>query len=56
VLRVIGSGIRASELRARLGDDWGNGQGALFSLIGRRYLTLTAAEASPPEAWAGYLG
>jgi hypothetical protein len=56
VLRAIGAGIRASELRVKLGNDWGNGQGALFSLLGRRYVTLTAAEAAAPEAWAGYLG
>ena len=38
-----------------MGSDWENAQGALFSLLGRRFLTLTAAEASTPEAWAGYL-
>lgn len=56
ILRAIGGGIRASELRVRLGANWENGQGALFSLLGRRFLTLSAPEASPPEAWAGYLG
>lgn len=56
VLKAIGTGIRAAELRDRLGEAWGIGQGALFSLLGRRYLTLTASEAAPPEAWAGYLG
>ncbi len=56
VLRTIGAGIRAAELRDRLGTEWATGQGALFSLLGRRYLTLTASEAAPPDAWAGYLG
>jgi predicted tellurium resistance membrane protein TerC len=46
----------ASELRTRMGNDWENGQGALFALLGRRYLTLTAADAATPDAWAGYLG
>lgn len=55
VLRAIGAGVSAADLRARLGEDWGIGQGAFFSLIGRRYLTLTAAEAAPPDAWASYL-
>lgn len=55
VMRAIGPGIAASALRARMGSDWGNAQGALFALLGRRYLTLTAAEAAPPESWAGYL-
>jgi hypothetical protein len=55
VLRCVGPGIRASDLRARLGSDWEAGQGALFSLLGRRFLTLTASEASAPEAWTPYL-
>jgi hypothetical protein len=56
VLRAVGKGIAASDLRARMGNDWENGQGALFALLGRRFLTLTASEAVAPEAWAGYLG
>lgn len=56
VLRAVGSGITATDLRARMGAGWENGQGALFSLIGRRFLTLTAAEAAAPETWASYLG
>jgi hypothetical protein len=55
VLKAVGGGIRASELRDRLGADWGIGQGALFALLGRRFLTLTASEASKPDAWASYL-
>ena len=54
VLRAVGKGIAASELRARMGKDWDNG--ALFALLGRRFLTLTAAEAAAPDAWASYLG
>jgi hypothetical protein len=55
VLRAIGAGLAADELRKRMGSDWENGQGALFALLGRRFLTLTASEAATPEAWAGYL-
>jgi len=56
LLRAIGTGIAAAELRARLGSDWENAQGAFFSLLGRRFLTLSATEAAPPDAWTGYLG
>ncbi|MGB8932610.1 MAG: hypothetical protein WCC48_15305, partial [Anaeromyxobacteraceae bacterium] len=56
VLRAVGSGITAAELRARMGAGWELGQGALFSLLGRRFLTLTPSEAASPEGWAGYLG
>ena len=56
VLRAVGAGIKASDLRAKLGSDWEGCQGALFSLLGRRFLTLTASEAVGPEPWASYLG
>lgn len=56
VLRAVGTGIKATELRAKLGADWENSKGALFALIGRRFLTLTASEAAGPDAWASYLG
>jgi len=55
VLRAIGPGIRAGELRDQLGREWEAAQGALFALLGRRYLTLTASEAAPADAWAAYL-
>lgn len=55
VLRAVGAGLPAGELRERLGGEWEAAQGALFALLGRRFLTLTASEASPPDAWADYL-
>jgi hypothetical protein len=55
VLRAIGPGIAAGDLRRKMGADWEARQGALFSLLGRRFLTLTAADAAPADAWAGYL-
>ncbi|HSM93194.1 MAG TPA: PilZ domain-containing protein [Anaeromyxobacteraceae bacterium] len=55
VLRAVGRGTTAAALRDRLGAGWEDGQGALFSLLGRRFLTLSASEAATPEAWASYL-
>jgi hypothetical protein len=56
VLRAVGGGVTAAALRTQMGSGWENGQGALFALLGRRFLTLTAADAAPADSWAGYLG
>jgi hypothetical protein len=55
LLRAVGAGATVAALRARLGPDWPAFEGLLFSMIGRKLLTLDAATAGAPEAWAPYL-
>lgn len=55
VLRAVGGGLTVSALRDVLGHDWPAFEGLVFSLLGRRHLTLDAAAAGAPEAWAPYL-
>jgi hypothetical protein len=55
ILRAVGKGMTAAALRDQVGAAWDDQQGAFFALLGRRYLTVTASEASPPDAWASYL-
>jgi hypothetical protein len=51
VLRHLGASATLAELRHRLGDEWEAGARAVFSLLGRRALTLDHAGASSLDAW-----
>lgn len=55
VLRAVGAGSSVSALREKLGPDWPAFEGVLFAMIGKKLLSLDAATAAPPEAWAPYL-
>jgi hypothetical protein len=55
VLRAVGAGTTVAALRDRLGQDWPAFEGLLFSMIGRKLLTLDPAAVGAPEAWAPYL-
>jgi len=55
VMRAVGGGITVAALRARFLADWPALEGALFTMIGKKLLTLDAAAAAAPAAWAGYL-
>jgi hypothetical protein len=55
VLRAVGAGLTVGALRERLGQDWPAFEGQLFAMLGKRLLTLDAAAAAPPEAWAPHL-
>jgi len=50
LLASLGAGMRADALRAKLGDAWGRGY-ALFSLLGRRYVTIGDPDESAAAAW-----
>jgi hypothetical protein len=51
ILVAIGTGLRAGELRDRFERTWGQSRHALFSLITRRLLTTSPAEAVPVARW-----
>lgn len=51
VLRAVGAGTLVAELRARFGEAWHEAQNATFSLLGRRYLTIGAADPGAARAW-----
>jgi len=55
VLKEVGGGATVAALQAKLGSDWPAFEGMLFALVGRRLLTLDAAEAGAPAEWATYL-
>jgi hypothetical protein len=55
VLETVGAGCTAGELRERLGERWAAAEGAFFSLLGRRLLTLSRTAAAPPRMWAPLL-
>ncbi len=55
VLRAVGAGLGVEELRRRTGKAWSIAQNATFSLLGRRYLTMGAANAEAARAWAPLL-
>lgn len=55
VLDAIGPGCTAGELRDRLGARWAAAEGAFFSLLGRRLLTLSRAAAVAPRRWSTIL-
>jgi PilZ domain len=55
VLKEVGAGATVASLRTKLGSDWPAFEGMLFALVGRKLLTLDAAEAGAPAGWAAYL-
>jgi hypothetical protein len=55
VMRAVGGGITVSGLQEKLAPEWPSFEGVLFSMIGKRLLTLDPASAAPPGAWATYL-
>ncbi|HET9554451.1 MAG TPA: PilZ domain-containing protein [Anaeromyxobacteraceae bacterium] len=55
VLRKVGAGATAGELRARLTPGWDRSRRALFALIARRALTTAREAAGDPAAWARLL-
>ncbi len=55
VLRQIGNGLRIDTLRTREGARWPAAQVALFSLVARRVVTLSRAEAVPAFRWRDVL-
>jgi hypothetical protein len=55
VLRAVGAGIAAEQLRERTGDRWLAAQNATFSLLGRRYLTIGSPDPTAAAAWGPLL-
>jgi len=51
LLRAVASGARIDDLLARFHDCWPATQGALYSLLARRHVTLSRGAAVLPEAW-----
>jgi hypothetical protein len=52
VLRRIGSGITVEALGRQLGSAFERVRGSVFSLLARRLLVLTPAEAAAPSLWS----
>ncbi len=50
LLAALGPGMRVDALRAALGYAWGRGY-ALFSLLGRRYVTIGDPDPAAAAAW-----
>jgi len=55
VLRAVGAGATPKALPARLGDRWHIVQNAIFSLLGRRYLTIGSPDPTAARAWEPHL-
>lgn len=55
VLRAVGAGISVEGLAKALGSAFDRVRGAMFALVSRRLLVLTAAEAVPAERWRAVL-
>lgn len=51
VLREIGAGMSVEALQTRTGPGWPTAQNATFSLLGRRYLSIGAPNATAAKAW-----
>ncbi len=51
LLRDLGAGEQVEALVRRLGNRWPAAQNATFSLLGRRYLTIGAADPAAAQAW-----
>ncbi|HEY6002651.1 MAG TPA: PilZ domain-containing protein [Anaeromyxobacter sp.] len=54
ILVAVGSGLRAGDLRDRFQRTWSQSRHALFSLITRRLLTTSPAEAVPVARWQAF--
>lgn len=55
VLRAVGQGKLVSELRTQFAGAWGEAQNGLFSLLGRKYLTVGASNGEAARAWGPLL-
>lgn len=55
VLRHLGDGATAEQLRERLASHWNASRAALFALLARKLVTLSASEAAPASRWRGLL-
>lgn len=55
VLRAVGGGATVGELRDRIGRDWPAFDGLLFSLLGRKLLSVDPAPAGTEREWAPIL-
>ena len=54
MLRAVGDGLTVAGLQQRVGQEWPAFEGLLFAMVGRRLLSLDAAQAGRPAAWAPY--
>jgi len=55
VFRALGAGASVAKLRETLAADWPAIEGVLFSMLGKRHLTLDPGAAGTPGDWAAYL-
>jgi hypothetical protein len=55
VLRQIGDGATAQQLRERLASTWSASRAALFGLMARKLVTLAASEAARASQWRALL-
>jgi hypothetical protein len=55
VLRAVGEGKLVSHLRVQFGGAWTEAQNAVFSLLGRKYLTIGTADVDAARAWGPLL-
>jgi hypothetical protein len=51
IIDTVGDAMTVQEIRDRLSTDWPAVEGHLFSMIGKRLLTLDAASAGTRAAW-----
>jgi hypothetical protein len=55
VLRALGAGLSIPALQERFAAQWALAQNATFSLLGRRYVTMGAADPEAARLWAPLL-
>ncbi len=55
VLRAVGLGATVGKLKDQYPDDWPALEGALFGMLGKRFLTLDPGAASSLAAWEPHL-
>jgi hypothetical protein len=55
VLTAVGAGVTVAALREKFQADWPGFEGALFTMIGKKLLTLDPPAAGTQEAWRPYL-
>ncbi|MGC3999693.1 MAG: PilZ domain-containing protein [Anaeromyxobacter sp.] len=55
VLHELGAGMTLAELREKAGQRWPVFQNALFSLLGRRYLSIASPAPDNARAWIPHL-
>jgi hypothetical protein len=55
VLRAVGAGTTPLKLKEQHPDDWPAIEGALFAMLGKKYLTLDPGAAGSAAEWAGLI-